>query len=1208
MKSQTTQNRRSIESDVPLEWKIGETILGTYVIRQVFTGGGMALVYRVYHKGWGIDLAVKSPRPEMMAFPDSAENFTHEAETWVNLGLHPHVVSCYYVRLLGGIPRIFMEYASGGSLSEGIDQGWLYKGTPNEVIKRMLDLAIQFGWGLHYAHENGLIHQDIKPANVLLSADGLAKVTDFGIAQARAKSMGRSGTPFKFENGQEAKSILVDTVGLTPAYCSPEQAAANPVSRRTDIWSWAVSIMEMFIGRKTWKNGTLARDGLLEYRANGVANSTIPPMPAALSDLLERCFTEDPEGRPRDMRVICDELIEIYRKTSGQAYPRSEPRMDTTLADSLNNRAVSMVDLGRSADALEYFDQATRAEASHPTVTYNRNLFQWRSGRATDQDALKAMAEIREKTPDSWEPVYYTTLIHLERGDYAGAASQARAALERFGERPRFQTILRATQHYPRPENGTLKTLGAGQTAINSVALTPDGSQLVTAGNDRLIRIWDLSKDTCTMELSGHTGLVRTVRIDGSGRRVLSASWDGTLRWWDIANGECLRVLSGHDDYLQDADLSADGKTAVSASADATLRVWNLETGECRHVLRGHHDTVWSVAVLPGGIQAVSSSFDNTLRVWDLESGECLNAIEWTRACTSNICVTPDGKAIFLAGGDQRLWLIDLKTGMPIRSFAGHAGGVNTVELAGNYPWAFSGGIDGSVRVWDLLTGRCLRTFSGHSTTINALSFCQKEMRIPTGKDQILSAWLLASGSSDQTARVWMFTEGLSPSYIIMQPRSSKEIQELSTQIEADLKTADELLASGDDAGARQIIARLRANPENQQNQRLLGYWDRIGKRGVRSGLGTGWLTQSFRAHAARINAIALTPDARLALTGSDDKTLGLWNLADGSCLRAFHGHEDGVNSVAISQDVETALSGSSDGGVRLWKVKTGECLGVLSGHTSEVNSVTFSPDARLAISSSNDHTIRVWDVAQQKCLRVLKGHTHYVRKVLFSPDASQVISAGWDKTVRVWNLASGECTRELIGHTEVIDALALSPEGRYAASAGMDHSIRFWDLTSGATVRSIDQVTRRVENLVYSPDGRYLFSGEDDGAIHAWQVSDGKLLLGLKGHSQPVTALEICADGCQLASASSDRLLKLWRLDWDYQIPVTISQDEGFKRCLEAFVALHRPYNESGLGRTGRAQWTHGDQEILFRVLETRGYGKIPPDEVLAALRQLTR
>jgi WD40 repeat protein len=1208
VKSQTTQNRRTQESETPLEWKVGETILGTYVVRQVFTNGGMALVYRVYHKGWGIDLAVKSPRTEIMAWPDSAESFQREAETWVNLGLHPHVISCYYVRLLGGIPRIFMEYASGGSLQEGIEQGWLYKGTSSEVRKRLLDMAIQFGWGLHYAHERGLIHQDIKPANVLLSAEGIAKVTDFGIAQARAKSMARSGgTPISLEDGQSSKSIMVDTIGLTPAYCSPEQAAANPVSRRTDIWSWAVSILEMFVGRKTWKNGTEAMEGLDLYRRAGAAGSIIPAMPGALVDLLAQCFAEDPDKRPRDMRVITEALLEIYRKATGGAYPRTEPRIDTTLADSLNNRAISMVDLGRDADALNAFDEAIKAESSHPTVNYNRSLYLWRSGKQTDLDALRSLGELATRQPDSWEPVYCTALLHLERGDYASAGTLAHSAIQRFGERPRFQLIQQASDRIPRIENGTLKTLGAGQTVVNSVAILPDGNRLLTAGNDGVVRVWNLGKNSCERELRGHSGLIRSVRVDASGKLALSAGWDATLRLWNINNGNCLRILSGHEEYIQDADLASDGKLAVSASADATVRVWDTETGTCRQVLRGHQDTVWSVAILPGGTRAISSSFDNTLRVWDLASGECLTKYEWTRACTSNLSPTADGKMVLLAAGDQRLWLIDLATGAPIRSLAGHTGGINAVQVAGNNSMAFSGGIDGTVRMWDLETGRCMRTFTGHTTSVNSLAYCAKEMRLASSEGQPLGAWLIASGSSDQSARVWLATEGLQPSYIIMHPRSSKEIQELSSQIEAELKTADELLASGDDAGARQIIAQLRSNPEYQQNQRLLGYWDRIGKRGVRAGVTSGWLAQSFRAHTARINCIALSSDGNFAFTASDDKTLSLWKIQDGSCLKTLIGHEDGVNTVAVSGDGLVA-SGSSDGSLRLWKARTGECLGVLNGHTSEVNSAVFSPDARLLLSASNDHSIRVWDVVARRCVKVLKGHTHYVRKALFNPDTSQVISVGWDKIVRIWHLASGDCTAELAGHSEVIDGLALSPDGRFAATSGMDHTIRIWDLRSGQTARVISGITRRVENLVYSPDGLFLFSGEDDGTIRAWHVFDGRCVLAIKGHSQPITALDIAPDGCTLASGSSDRLFKLWRLDWDYQIPSKPLQDEGFRLCLESFLSIHRPMDETGLSRTGRPQWTREDQEQLFKQLENRGYGRIPPDEVLGALRQMAR
>ncbi len=384
---------------MPIEWQIGDLILNTYEVKQIFTGGGMAYVYRVFHRGWGIDLAVKSPRADILTYSDSAENIVREAETWVNLGLHPHVVSCYYVRQLGGIPRIFMEFVNGGSLQEGIDQGWLYTGTSIEALKRLLDTAIQFAWGLHFAHEKGLIYQDVKPANLLLGSDGIAKVTDFGIAQARSKFMPRSEVLIPVELGLETKSILVDTVGLTPAYCSPEQANAQPLSRRTDIWSWAVSILEMFAGRKNWKSGPLALDGLDEYMLTGPAHSSIPWMPAGVGSLLRECLTNDPDQRPRDMVEITDKLRVVYQEEIGQPYPRSEPRIDTTLAGTLNNRAVSLVDLGREEEADQFFEEAIKAESTHPAALYNRSLFHWRTGKITDQDALSLLKENTPQPP-----------------------------------------------------------------------------------------------------------------------------------------------------------------------------------------------------------------------------------------------------------------------------------------------------------------------------------------------------------------------------------------------------------------------------------------------------------------------------------------------------------------------------------------------------------------------------------------------------------------------------------------------------------------------------------------------------------------------------------------------------------------------------------------------------------------------------------------
>lgn len=104
------------EEVVPAEWQPGDVILDLYEVQEVFESGGMGLVYKVHHKGWNLPLAVKSPREEWFQTEDDKQNFEREAETWVNLGLHPHIVSCHYVRRLGGIPRLFAEYMEGGSL------------------------------------------------------------------------------------------------------------------------------------------------------------------------------------------------------------------------------------------------------------------------------------------------------------------------------------------------------------------------------------------------------------------------------------------------------------------------------------------------------------------------------------------------------------------------------------------------------------------------------------------------------------------------------------------------------------------------------------------------------------------------------------------------------------------------------------------------------------------------------------------------------------------------------------------------------------------------------------------------------------------------------------------------------------------------------------------------------------------------------------
>jgi serine/threonine protein kinase len=206
---------------------------------------------------------------------------------------------------------------------------------------------------LHHAHEQGLVHQDVKPANLMLTPDCVAKVTDFGLAQARALAGGRAA-----EKSAPGQSVVVDGAGLmTPAYASPEQVAGQPLKPKTDIWSWGLSIVEMFAGELTWMSGLLAAEILEAYRESGTENNSIPQMPASIYDLLCHCFQQNPPDRPQDILHIANIIQNVYRETLGASYSRQFPKAVKWSADSLNNRAASLLDLGKQEQAEELWEE-----------------------------------------------------------------------------------------------------------------------------------------------------------------------------------------------------------------------------------------------------------------------------------------------------------------------------------------------------------------------------------------------------------------------------------------------------------------------------------------------------------------------------------------------------------------------------------------------------------------------------------------------------------------------------------------------------------------------------------------------------------------------------------------------------------------------------------------------------------------------------------
>lgn len=370
---------------VPPELQVGDVILNRYEVREKFDGGGMGLVYRVYHREWQTDLAVKSPRPELFETEANMANFESEAETWVDVGLHPHVVTCYYIRRLGGIPSMFAEFMEAGTLAAWMADGRLYKGTEQERLARVLDVSIQIAWGLSHAHYKGLIHQDVKPENILMMHDGTAKITDFGLSNARRF------TSRKIELNQIAgQSVWNEGAGFfTPRYASPEQISGNKLTQASDIWSWALVVLAMMKGECIWQDGRAGHAVLCEHYGPIIDHDPV-------ARLLNRCLQTDAKLRTSNITDVSLELIGIYNSFAGHSYPRPNPATQSLEADGLSNRGASYAHLDKFAEADICFNQALFLDPRNVHATFNKFATQYRNGRCTDIDVIKQLLTIRD--------------------------------------------------------------------------------------------------------------------------------------------------------------------------------------------------------------------------------------------------------------------------------------------------------------------------------------------------------------------------------------------------------------------------------------------------------------------------------------------------------------------------------------------------------------------------------------------------------------------------------------------------------------------------------------------------------------------------------------------------------------------------------------------------------------------------------------------
>jgi hypothetical protein len=301
------------------------------------------------------------------------------------------------------------------------------------------------------------------------------------------------------------------------------------------------------------------------------------------------------------MGEVAAELAAVYRSTFDTPYQRPEPRMAEAMADSLNNRAVSLMDLGRAEQAHAVWVQALRADPHHPESTFNSGLYRWREGGLTDDAFRLRLEDVRRFHPGQDLPAYLLGQFFLEQGNYL----ESKRVLRPFRDSPNVREEWREAERIARERRPMSRALSfelsGHNDAVTSLTHLAGQRALVSGSADNTLKIWNCETHRCEMTLEGHSNSVTAVCSSADGRLIFSASRDRTVRCWEVATGRQLHVLQGAQGELSAVGVTRTHRRVVAAGLDGTLRVWDNASGECESVLNAHRGGVTTMALSSGG-------------------------------------------------------------------------------------------------------------------------------------------------------------------------------------------------------------------------------------------------------------------------------------------------------------------------------------------------------------------------------------------------------------------------------------------------------------------------------------------------------------------------------------------------------------------------------------------------------------------------------
>jgi WD40 repeat protein/serine/threonine protein kinase len=1170
------------------EWRIGDFIENLYEVKDI-KQGGMGSVYIVRHARWNSMMAVKSLQHKFRENEEDRALFLKEAETWIDIGFHPNIAACYYVRNIHENPRIFIEYVDGGGLNE-----WLAR-RRNAGWDLLLDLMVQVSDGLHHAHTKGLVHRDVKPGNCMITKDGILKVTDFGLTKRRNQD-----TASDHSIGTTAEIVLdresITAAGMgTPGYMAPEMWIPRAeVGPQADMYAFGVMFFELCCGRKPFlvKPGEKRDKLALAHVKKAPPRPKIlrPDIPAEIEDLILRCLSKHPENRYPTFRDIRQELQSMYEKICGKRFSRETPDEVKLLSDALNNRAVSLMDLNHEDEARQRLREALESDPHHPEATYNLGLLDWLKTKNPDPELMVRLEEVI-KTPEyTGRGSYLLGRCCLGVGDVQKALRACEQAISSEDSHEEWLksyaiALIGANRNedavnyletyvneFPSDADamgwliGVLQRTGRTDAIAAKLNGIPGSSALKGQTSQEIADAYRFSSLTEMMRLTGHTGWITCLALFPRSGKLLTGSRDRTLRIWDLVEGreeKCFNVVGEPPAALW---ISPDERITAIASAQpgVPVKLLDLTSGrfEGNLLVQGK---LSDLGFSPDGKQILTVEQKGAARLWDTSDFKA-QTLQIPPHTVAAVAYDASGRpSIFLTAIDRiirKVNPLDLSTDTYDRYHREQITGLS-VSVDGSRILSF--GRDKQAILWDTADGTVLSSFHAHQDAPSLAGInLERDLVATYDTKSGIKVWdakngtvfrsfapgdsdinciafgpegkTLLAGSRDMNVRIWdVQGRQIIPTFALTKIRPITKQAKSEKKYHAMVETAKKAIKRGSYAMAYSLLRDSQMLAGYERSDTTLDLIVRLRDHGKRVGLHGAWKRKDVETTSGVMD-IAFSPSAIYFTTAHSDHTIRLWSTKTGENIKVFKGHTNLVTSLALSVNGREMISGSDDRSARVWDINTGRNYLVLKGHTESVSSVAYARDGSMAATGSWDCTSRIWRLPEGSQVKILKGHEERVTSVAFGHDSGYLVTAGYDGIIKMWEISSGRVLRDLKGHKDRIMGLEVSPAGDLLISCSMDGTVRVWDFRKGTCLKVLDVSEMGVRTAAFSQDQQYLVTGGPDTVLRIWDIDKGECQREFQGHSREITGANFSSNGRFVVSSSVDGNVMIWELDWDWE------------------------------------------------------------------------